>query len=111
MTINYYHQLIIQAAALLYPMNDLLKGNKNYPRPLDLGQDAERSFLAIKCQLVSLTRLTYQVSHAATVSSTDASTEAVGAVLQQDVARELWPVAFVRPLALAFLWRDTWLAS
>ena len=46
--INYYHRFIPHAAALLTPVNDLLKGTKNLPKPLDWGQDAEHAFLAIK---------------------------------------------------------------
>ena len=56
--------------------------------------DAERSFLAFKCDLVSMTHLAYPVLHAPTVLSTIASAKTVGLVLQQDVAGELRPVAF-----------------
>ena len=38
--INYYHQLIPQAAALLAPLNDLIKGAKNSSKSLDWEQDA-----------------------------------------------------------------------
>ena len=93
--VNYYHRFIPQAAGLLAPLNDLLKGvKKNSPKPLEWGQAAADAFSAIKRQLVSLTRLAYPVPHAPTVLSTDASGEAVGAVLQQEVAGVLRPIAF-----------------
>ena len=93
--VNYYHRFIPQAATLLAPLNDLLKGaKKNSPKPLQWSLSAEDAFSAIKQRLVSLTRLAYPVPHAPTILSTDASAEAVGAVLQQEVDGELRPVAF-----------------
>ena len=93
--VNYYRRFIPQAATLLAPLNDLLKGTKkNSPKPLLWGEEAKQAFTTSKRQLASLTRLAYPVHHAPTLLSTDASAEAVGAVLQQEVDGELRPVAF-----------------
>ena len=73
--------------------NDLFKGaKKNSPKTLGWRQDAERSFLAIKRQLVLITRLSNPIPHARTVLYTDVSPEAM--VLPQDAAGELLLVAF-----------------
>ena len=93
--VNYYHRFIPQAAASLAPLNDLLKGTKkNSPKPLQWTTNAVSAFEAIKDRLASLTLLAYPVPNATTVLSTDASAEAVGAVLQQKVGDTLRPIAF-----------------
>lgn len=60
------------------------------------GQGAGDAFSNMKRRLISLTRLAYPVPHAPTVLSADASAEAVGAVLQQEVDKELRYVSFFR---------------
>lgn len=59
--------------------------------------------LEVKRHLVFPTRLTYLVPHMLTVLSTNFSAEAVGLVLHQDVAGELWSVAFSKRLEPAQL--------
>lgn len=88
--ISYYNCVIPQAAMLLAPLKNLLKGASNSSKPLEWGQGANNTFNNIKQQLISLTCLTYAILHAPTVLSTDA--EAVGAVLQKEVDGELSPL-------------------
>ncbi|KAK8390281.1 hypothetical protein O3P69_010161 [Scylla paramamosain] len=87
------HGLKIHPTKCNQTPGDLLKGVKKHS-PLEWGLSADEAFRAIKRQLLALTRLEYPVPHAKTVLATDASAEAVGAVLQQEVADELLPVAF-----------------
>lgn len=93
--VNFYHRFIPQAASLLGPLHDLLKGIKaNSPKPLPWDTESERAFEEIKCQLADLTLLAYPTPHATTALSTDASAEAIGAVLQQEIDGVLRPIAF-----------------
>ena len=80
--VNYYHRFIPRAAALMAPLNDLLKGmKKNSPKPLPWNVAAERAFDDVKRHLAATAMLAYPVPHATTALSTDASAEAIGSVL------------------------------
>ena len=93
--VNYYHRFIPQAAVALAPIYELLKGRKNNsPKPLAWTKAAEDAFTGVKDRLASLTLLAHPVPGAVTVLSTDASGEAVGAALQQEVEGVLRPLAF-----------------
>ena len=57
-------------------------------------ESAVEAFNDTRRQLASTTLFTYPITNAPTVLSTDASAEAVGAVLLQKVKDELLPIAF-----------------
>ena len=93
--VNYYHRFIPHAAEVLAPMNDLLKGRKaKSPTPLRWSPDAEAAFNNVRQHLASLTLLAHPKPDAATVLATDASADAVGAALQQEVDGVMRPLAF-----------------
>ena len=93
--INFYHRFIPSAAALLAPLHDLLKGTKKTsPKPLLWSPQADAAFCQVKEKLAVLTLLAHPVPDAPTALTTDASAEAVGAVLQQEIDGTLTPIAF-----------------
>lgn len=93
--VNYYHRFLHQAATTMAPLNDLLKGTKKTSnKPLQWSDKHDKAFNSIKQQMATLTLLTHPAPNAPTTLTTDASSEAVGAVLQQEVDGKLVPVAF-----------------
>ena len=93
--VNYYHRFIPHAADFLAPLNDILKGTKKLSKkPLEWTQEAVAAFSSIKTSLADVALLAHPVPNAATILTTDASSEAVGAVLQQDINGVVTPIAF-----------------
>lgn len=93
--VNYYHRFIPQAAATLAPLHELLKGlKKSSVKKLAWSPEAEEAFQEVKSKLAQATLLAFPTPNAPTSVYTDASNDAIGAVLQQEVAGVLRPIAF-----------------
>lgn len=93
--VNYYHRFIPQAASTLAPLHDLLRGlKKSSVKKLSWSTAAESAFVDVKNRLADSTLLAFPTPNAPTSIYTDASNDAVGAVLQQEVDGILQPIAF-----------------
>ncbi|CAH8533321.1 unnamed protein product [Dicrocoelium dendriticum] len=91
--INYYGRFIPNCAELLHPLTDLLKGNS---KTLTITPEVEAAFTAVKQKFSEVTSLHHlnTTEDATLVLKTDASSSAVGAVLQQLVDNEFQPLSF-----------------
>nr|CDS28529.2 gag pol polyprotein [Hymenolepis microstoma] len=91
--VNYYRRFIPNCAHILQPLTDLLKGN---PKHFKMTSEAESAFSVVKQELAKVTTLNHLDTSSGThlVLKTDASQEAVGAVLQQVVKGETQPLSF-----------------
>ncbi|GFS07272.1 Pol polyprotein [Elysia marginata] len=91
--INFYHRFIPQAASLLLPLHDALR--KPQPRQL-IGwtTDMDHAFTSCKAALADATMLSHPKPNAPIALTTDASDQAVGAVLEQYVQGVWQPLAF-----------------
>ncbi|GFR85827.1 Pol polyprotein [Elysia marginata] len=91
--INFYHRFIPQAASLLLPLHDALC--KPQPRQL-IGwtTDMDHAFTSCKAALADATMLSHPKPNTPIALTTDASDEAVGAVLEQYVQGVWQPLAF-----------------
>ena len=92
--INFHHRFIPNCAAILQPLNRLLRVTGRKARHLPWDEQAATAFTAIKEALANATLLTHPKPHAPTHIMTDASDFAVGAVLQQEIGDAWQPVAF-----------------
>ena len=93
--INFYRRFIKNAATILRPLNDLLKGkNKAKNRRLDLNEEAYVAFKKAKEALAEATTLGFPSKEAKIILATDASNSAAGAVLQQETEEGVSPLAF-----------------
>jgi hypothetical protein len=90
---NYYRRFIPDCATVLQPLTDLLRCKR---RKLVLTREAIRAFEAIKEALSNATNLVHINPDPSTplFLVTDASQTAVGAVLQQQVNGECYPLSF-----------------
>ncbi|CAH8609818.1 unnamed protein product [Dicrocoelium dendriticum] len=91
--INYYGRFIPNCADLLHPLTDLLKGNS---KTFTITPEVEAAFTAVKQKFSEVTSLHHlnTTEDATLVLKTDASSSAVGAVLQQLVDNEFQPLSF-----------------
>lgn len=93
--VNYYHRFLPNAAYTLHPLHDLLKGHTyRSTAQLKWTQDATASFSAIKEEIARLPRLAYPDPDAQLFLTTDASSIAIGAVLQQKGKGGVSPIGF-----------------
>ena len=81
--LNYYWRFIPAAAATLPLLNKMLSWRKYSRQTLRWNKEAEETFSAIKTKLASATLLAFLVLGAETQVVVNASTSAVGGVLQQ----------------------------
>ncbi|KAJ8651318.1 hypothetical protein O0I10_013191 [Lichtheimia ornata] len=79
--VNYYRRHIPDCAAIMHPISKLLK-NKN-KKPFFWGPDQETAFVHIKIILTGPPILSYPDRMQVPILTTDASGEAVGAILSQ----------------------------
>ncbi|XP_042203545.1 uncharacterized protein LOC121853468 [Homarus americanus] len=80
---------------ILAPLHDLVKGlPKTSHKPLTWTQEAFAAFNNIKQHITRLTLLAHPAPNARTTLTTDASSTAVGAILQQELNGTLMPIAF-----------------
>ncbi|BHF84036.1 hypothetical protein SprV_0902718600 [Sparganum proliferum] len=89
--VNFYRRFLPNCADLMLPLTNMLSGPKG---PLELTGEALTAFERIKNSLVDATLLTHRAPEAQLSLMVDASTLAVGAVLQQHLAGSARPLAF-----------------
>ena len=89
--INFYGRFVPQAAAHLAPLHNAMAGK---PQELSWSDDCDRAFEAAKTALVNATTLSYPVPGCPISLTTDASSIAVGACLEQTVNGIVRPIAF-----------------
>ena len=91
--INFYHQFIPHCADILRPLHSLLTTNKA-KQLLTWDEHTMKAFNDIKQAMADASLLAYPQTDAPTNIMTDASSNAVGAVLQQQVDNAWRPIAF-----------------
>ncbi|BHF60215.1 hypothetical protein SprV_0100317800 [Sparganum proliferum] len=89
--VNFYRRYLPNCADLMLPLTNILSGPKG---PLELTGEALTAFERIKNSLADATLLTHPAPEAQLSLMVDASTVAVGAVLQQHLAGSTQPLAF-----------------
>nr|VZI01907.1 unnamed protein product [Spirometra erinaceieuropaei] len=89
--VNFYRGFLPNCADLMLPLTNLLSGPKG---PLELRGQALTAFERIKTSLADATLLTHPAPEAPLSLMVDASTVAVGAVLQQHINNSTRPLAF-----------------
>ena len=96
--VNFYHRFLPTAAKVLAPLYDLTKSrgqssSRNRPLP-EWTPDHDRAFSEAKNLLASATLLSYPSMSAPLALTTDASSIAVGAVMEQFKDGQWQPLAF-----------------
>ncbi|BHF65861.1 hypothetical protein SprV_0200887400 [Sparganum proliferum] len=89
--VNFYRRFLPNCADLMLPLTNMLSGPKG---PLELRGHALTAFERIKTSLADATLLTHPAPEAPLSLMVDASTVAVGAVLQQHINDSTRPLAF-----------------
>ncbi len=89
--VNFYRRFIPNCADRMLPLTNLLSGPKG---PLELTGEALVAFDRVKTALADATLLTHPAPEAQLSLMVDASSVAVGAVLQQHLADATQPLAF-----------------
>ena len=89
--VNFYHRFIPGAARLMLPLFDAIAGK---PKTLIWNEEMEKAFAATKEALAKVALLAHPHHGAPLSLTTDASDQAVGAVLQQLVSKSWEPLAF-----------------
>ncbi|BHF59593.1 hypothetical protein SprV_0100255300 [Sparganum proliferum] len=89
--VNFYRRFLPNCADLMLPLTNLLSGHKG---PLELRGHALTAFERIKTSLADAILLTHPAPEAPLSLMVDASTVAVGAVLQQHINDSTRPLAF-----------------
>nr|VZH95960.1 unnamed protein product [Spirometra erinaceieuropaei] len=89
--VNFYRRFLPNCADLMLPLTNLLSGPKG---PLELRGHALTAFERIKTSLADATLLTHLAPEAPLSLIVDASTVAVGTVLQQHINNSTRPLAF-----------------
>nr|VZH92197.1 unnamed protein product [Spirometra erinaceieuropaei] len=96
--VNFYRRFLPNCADLMLPLTNLLSGPKG---PLELRGHALTAFERLKTSLADATLLTHPAPEAPLSLMVDASTVAVGAVLQQHINNSTRPLAFFSKLSPA----------
>ncbi|BHF78866.1 hypothetical protein SprV_0602198300 [Sparganum proliferum] len=89
--VSFYRRFLPNCADFMLPLTNMLSGPKG---PLELTGEALTAFERIKNSLADATLLTHPAPEAQLSLMVDASTVAVGAVLQQHLAGSTQPLAF-----------------
>ncbi|BHF61467.1 hypothetical protein SprV_0100444100 [Sparganum proliferum] len=89
--VSFYRRFLPNCADRMLPLTNMLSGPKG---PLELTGEALTAFERIKNSLADATSLTHPAPEAQLSLMVDASTVAVGAVLQQHLAGSTQPLAF-----------------
>ena len=92
--INYYRKFIKNAAQLLAPLTNALKGPKGSKKGLVWSQEMQTALSAAKAMLLAVPTLIHPVPGVPVSLAVDASDSHVGAVLQQQVQGSWAPMAF-----------------
>ena len=91
--VTFYHRHMRQAAHLLHPLYNALKG-KAPKHALDWSAEVDKAFGDVKAALANVTMLAHPSPKAPITVTSDASNYAVGAVLEQWVGSAWQPLAF-----------------
>nr|VZH91138.1 unnamed protein product [Spirometra erinaceieuropaei] len=89
--VNFYRRFLPNCANLMLPLTKMLSGPKG---PLELSGEALNAFERIKNSLADVTLLTHPAPETQLSLMVDASTAAVGAVLQKHPSGSTRPLAF-----------------
>nr|VZI38242.1 unnamed protein product [Spirometra erinaceieuropaei] len=89
--VNFYRRFLPNCADFMLPLTNMVSGPNG---PLELTGEALTAFERIKNSLADANLLTHPAPEAQLSLMVDASTVAVGAVLQQDLAGSTQPLAF-----------------
>lgn len=92
--VNFYRRFVPNCAALLRPLEDLLRNSKSPTAPLSWSDEAQWAMEKTKAALASATLLVHPTPDAPTSVMVDASSFAVGATLQQLVDGVWTPLSF-----------------
>ena len=92
--VNFYNRFLPSCAQTLQPLHDLLKGAPKGNTPLSWTPAATTAFHSVKDALADASLLVHPRPHAPTCILTDASSVAVGAVLQQRLNNSWCPIAY-----------------
>ena len=92
--VNFYHRFVPSCAQTLQPLHDLLKTAPKGTAPLTWTEATTAAFQSIKDALANATLLVHPQPEAPTCILTDASSSAVGAVLQQRIDDTWCPLAY-----------------
>ena len=93
--VNFYHRFIRNCALLQQPLTKLLSGHsKNSKKHLDWNDNAQSAFLKLKDALANTALLAHPNPNAVLSLVTDASDNAMGAVLHQEVNGLKQPLCF-----------------
>lgn len=92
--LNFHRRFIPDCARILQPLTDLLRTKKGPNSPVEWSDAAASAFSLAKKALVDATVLVHPRAEAPLRLMTDASSVAVGAVLQQYIGGDWHPLAF-----------------
>ena len=92
--VNFYHYFVQNCAKILQPLNKLLSTTKDDKVQLQWNDNTTAAFSAIKEALASATLLFHPKQDTPTSIMTDASSFAIGAVLQQYIEHQWCPIAY-----------------
>ena len=92
--VNFYHRFVPSCAQTLQPLHDLLKTAPKGTAPLTWTEASTVTFQSMKDALANATLLVHPQLEAPTCILTDASSSAVGAVLQQQIDTTWCPLAY-----------------
>ena len=92
--VNFYRRFIPHCASHVQPLTDLLSPKHTSTESIQLSEDALAAFQAVKTALANATLLTHPDPSAPYCLMVDASTVAVGGVLQQCVQNIWQPISF-----------------
>ena len=92
--VNFYHRFVKNCVRIMQPLNALLATSKDDKNQLQCTDEAMTAFTRIKEALASATLLFHPKQDAPTSIMTDASSSAVGAVLQQYIDHQWCPIAY-----------------
>lgn len=92
--INFYHRFTPRTAKTQAPLNALLKGSVKANEPIEQKEEFFRAFESCKTALCEATMLVHPDCNADFALVTDASSTAIGGVLQQSKNRHWQPLAF-----------------
>lgn len=89
--VNYYHRFLPKIAKVMEPLYKSLSGK---PKTLEWGPTQQEAFEATKTALASATTLSYPYPGSPLTLTTDASSVAVGAVIEQTTKGTTQPLGF-----------------
>lgn len=92
--LNFHRRFIPNVARIILPLTEMLKSNKAPSAPLEWTSAADTAFEEAKNALANATMLVHPLPNAPMRLITDASSNAVGAVLQQFQQDSWCPLAF-----------------